>query len=164
MEADDMVEKMIKQLKEDIKSLQGEMEKALGLKEYAMRLQEINEVMGSVRDLLNENERAITDLLVQAYELTQAGLEKAVIIVNVIKSQCHILFCVLQTLPETTEEKKKDKLHATCKCFADFATVVEEDVQEAESKLFEASNILFKAKTQLATINSTLKKSKIVLW
>ena len=152
---------MIKQLKEGIglyKILQGEMEKVLGLQEYVTRMQEINEVMGSVRDLLNEKERGIADLLVQAYELTHVGLEKAVIVVSIIKVQCSTLICVLKTLPETSKKDKKDKLHAACLYFAKFAEKIEKDVKEAEDKLLQASLKTVEAKTQLATNISVLKK------
>ncbi|XP_065893705.1 hemolysin E-like [Dysidea avara] len=130
-----------------------QMERALGLNEYAKKLQHINQVMDGVRKFLSENEKDIADVLIKAHKLTRAGMQKAVVVVQVIKSQCQTLADVL-----TTDVDLKDKMFAACTYFATFAKDMEEKVDEAETKLVEASNELFSAKLKIKNIISALKK------
>lgn len=136
------------------------MEKALGLEEYARKLEQINEVMSGVRKVLSEEEKDIADTLVKAHNLTQQGLQKAVVVVNVIKSQCEALLVVLK--PSTTAggatKERSDKLYMACVQFAQFANDIEVKVTEAEDALLNASNQLFSAKAKIGSVTSTLQR------
>ena len=141
------------------RKVQGDMEVAMGLKEYAKKMHEINQVMKGVRKFSSKSEQDIADTLIKAEELTETGLEKVCVVVNLIKAQCHSLITVLKTSAVTTDKEKKDKLYLACMYLAGFAKDVEKESKEAESKLSEANHKLFEAKTQrLATIVNVLKR------
>jgi len=138
-------------------SLKGEMEKALGLKAYATKLQQINQTMDGVRQFLSESEKDIADVLSDAHHLSTEGLQKAVIVVSVIKEQSRTLISVL-TPSTNDDQEKKDKMYAACLYFSEFAKAAEDKVNEAQEKLLAASNKLFDAKSKLGTVVATLKR------
>ena len=140
------------------KTLKTDMEKALGLQEYAKKLEQINQVMDGVRKFLSEEEKNIADILVDAHDLTQKGLQKAVVVVNVIKSQSEALLGVLNPSITRTTKEQKDKLYMACVYFAQFAKDIEVKVIEAEDALLDASNKLYSARSKIVTITNTLKR------
>ena len=138
--------------------LKTEMEKAIGLKEYATNLHQINQVMGGVRKFLNEKEKGVADILDDAHKLTQKGLQKAIIVVDIIKSQSEALLGVLNPSNATETEEQMNSLYLACMYFAQFAKDIEAKVCEAENELLEASNKLYSARSEIETITATLKR------
>ena len=136
-------------------SLKEDMQKALGFKEYAEQLSHITLTLRSVNRHLNDEERAIMDKLDKAYELSQNGLEKATIVVTVIKEQCSSL---ANLLSESVPGENNYKLFSACQYFSKFAKQMEAKVKEAQDRLREASDALFASLDDIRSIINTLRR------
>ena len=137
-------------------SLRDDMERALGLKQYADSLAELNLIMNGVIKYLDQEEKNIVKILVEANELTQRGMQKAIVVVSVIKSQCDVLLDVLQqNLPE---EEQKDSFYTACMYFGAFAKDMEAKISEAENELVSASSKLYAARLKIITVTNTLER------
>ena len=137
------------------KGLKEDMQKALGFKEYAEQLSHITLTLKSVNKHLDAEERAIVDKLDKAYELAQEGLEKATVVVTVIKEQSSAL---LRTLSEATPGADHQKMFTACLYFSAFAKVTEVKVREAQDVLRKASIALYTSLNDIRSIIKTLKR------
>ena len=136
-------------------TLREEIQKALGLKTYAEHMLQITQTLKEVNKYLDENERKIAKKLDEAYNLTQKGLEKATVVVSVIREQCNALSLVLS---DVLPGEKYDKLWAACQYFSAFAKDIEVKVNEAQDALREASSELFSARNDIRSVIKTLKR------
>ena len=146
---------LLKEGLEVYKTLKDDMQRALGLKQYAEHLTNIVETFRKVNEYLNESEKAVLDKLNSAHRLAQEGLDKAAVVVTVIKEQSRTLVLVLD--PSTTGTDQ-EKMFGACQYFATFAKAMEEKVKEAEDALREASDILHNAQSELTSIVNTLQR------
>ena len=146
---------LLKQGLEVYNSLKDDMSRALGLKEYAGHLSNIVQSFKEVNKYLNESEKAILEKLTAAHAKSQEGLDKAAVVVTVIKEQSGALVSVLELSAEGTDQ---EKMWAACQYFSGFAKDMEVKVKEAEDALREASNILEGAQNELLSIVNTLKR------
>ena len=146
---------LLKQGMEVYESLKDDMSRALGLKEYAEQLSRIVQSFKDVNKYLDESEKAILEKLNEAHDKAQEGLDKACIVVTVIKEQSSVLVSVLEP---SEDETAHEKMWAACQYFAGFAKDMEEKVKEAETALRDASNILRGAQSELLSIVNTLKR------
>ena len=137
------------------KGLKEDMQKALGFKEYAEQLSHITLTLKSVNKHLDAEERAIVDKLDKAYELAQEGLEKATVVVTVIKEQSSAL---LLALSDATPGEDHQKMFTACLYFSAFAKVTEARVREAQDILRKASIALFNSLNDIRSIIKTLKR------
>ena len=145
-------------LKEGMKiyeSLKDDMSRALGLKKYAEHLSNIVQTFKEVNEYLDDNEKAIMEKLTTAHARAQEGMDKAAVVVTVIKEQSGALVSVLDPSAVGTDQ---EKMWAACQYFSIFAKEMEEKVKEAEDALREASNILEGARNELLGIVKTLKR------
>ena len=136
-------------------TLREEIQKALGLKAYAEHMTRITQTLKEVNKYLDENEQKIAKKLDEAYNLTQKGLEKATVVVSVIREQCSALSLVLS---DVVPGQKYDKLWAACQYFSTFAKDIEVKVNEAQDALREASGELYSARNDIRSIIKTLKR------
>ena len=137
------------------RTLKDDMERALGLKRYADHLSDIVEKFKGVEQYLNNNEKAIQNKLKIAHSLTKEGLEKATVVVTVIKEQSNALVSVLDPSASGT---KQEKMWAACQYFASFAKDIESKVNEAEGSLRRASGILHESQMELNSVVHTLQR------
>ena len=131
------------------------MGKALGLKQYAEHLSYIVQTFKEITKYLNENEKAVLDKLSKAHGLAEKGMDKATVVVTVIKEQSKALVSVLNTSAAGTDQ---EKLWAACQYFASFAKETEGAVKEAEDALRNASIVLEESQNDLLSIVNTLKR------
>ena len=146
---------LLKQGMEVYKSLKDDMSRALGLKKYAEHLSNIVQTFKEVNKYLDESEKAIMEKLTTAHARAQEGMDKAAVVVTVIKEQSGALVSVLDPSAVGTDQ---EKMWAACQYFSSFAKEMEEKVKEAEDALREASNILQGARNELLAIVNTLKR------
>ena len=149
------IPELLKQGLEVYSSLKDDMSRALGLKEYAEHLSRIVQSFKDVNKYLDESEKAILEKLTAAHDKSQEGLDKAAVVVTVIKEQSASLVSVLEPSGVGTDQ---EKMWAACQYFSAFAKDMEEKVKEAEDALREASNILEGAQNELLSIVNTLKR------
>jgi len=147
---------LLKQGLEIYKTLRDDMERALGLKQYADSLAELNSIMNGVSKYLDQEEKNIVKILVEANDLTQKGMQKAIVVVSVIKSQCDLLLAVLQQ--NVPAEQQKERFYTACVYFGAFAKDIEAKITEAENELVSASNKLYEARLKIVTVTDTLKR------
>ena len=152
---------LLKRGLEIYKSLRDDMERALRLKQYADRLAELNSIMNGVIDYLNQEEKSIVEILVEANDLTQMGLQKSIAVISLIKSQCNLLLAVLQQ--DIPVEQQKERFYTACVYFGAFAKNIEAKTTEAENDVVSASNKLFEARSKIVTVESTLERVHKVL-
>ena len=159
----ELVKKLPELLKDGLKvykNLKADMEKALGLQRYGKKLDQINQIMDAVREHLNQEEKNVVGILAEARKLTEKGLQDAVVVVEVIKSQCDVLLGIINkaSIKTATSKEKKDKLYLACVYFAQFAKDIDAKVTNAEKALLEASDKLITAKTKLTTVTDALER------
>ena len=147
---------LLKQGLEIYKTLRDDMERALGLKQYADNLAELNSIMNGVNKYLNQEEKNIVKILAEANNLTQSGMQKAIVAVSVIKSQCDVLLAVLQQ--NVPAEQQKEKFYTACVYFGAFAKDIEAKITDAENELVSASSKLYEARLKIVTVTDTLKR------
>ena len=152
---------LLKQGLEIYKTVRDVMERALGLKQCADRLAELISIMNGVVNYLNQEEKSIVKILVEANDLTQMGMQKSIVVVSVIKSQCDLLLAVLQQ--DVPAEQQKERFYTACVYFGAFAKDIEAKVDEAENKLVSASNKLFEARLKIVTVVNTLERVHTML-
>ena len=140
---------------ETYKSLKQDMEKALGFKEYANQLSQITQTFKDVNEHLDEKEKKVVETLNDAYSQSQEALEKATLVVSMIKEQSKTLVDVLSPSDSGSDH---DKMLAACLYFSGFAKDIETKVNDAEKKLLKASTTLYSAKSEISSIVTTLKK------
>jgi DNA repair exonuclease SbcCD ATPase subunit len=146
---------LLKQGMEVYKSLKDDMSRALGLKKYAEHLSTIVQTFKEVNKYLDKGEKAIMEKLTTAHARAQEGMDKAAVVVTVIKEQSGALVSVLDPSAVGTDQ---EKMWAACQYFSSFAKDMEEKVKEAEDALREASNILEGAQNKLRSIVNTLER------
>ena len=146
---------LLKEGLEVYNNLKNDLEQALGLKQYAENLSKIVELFKDVNQHLDDNEKAIQEKLKIAHRLTKEGLEKARLVVTVIKEQSNVLVSVLDPSAAGTDH---DKMWAACQYFSDFAKNIEGKVKEAEDALRQASNVLDDSQMDLGSIVRTLER------
>ena len=146
---------LLKQGIEIYKMLKEDMQRALGLKQYAEHLSHITQIMKEVNNLLDEKEKEIVQKLSEAYSLSEAGMDKAVVVVSVIKEQGTIL---AQLLSRSGPGSDQEKLFAACASFSAFAKDVEGKLTEAEDALRAASEKLFSTQSNIGSIVHTLER------
>ena len=149
------IPELLKQGMEVYESLKDDMSRALGLQEYAEHLTRIVQSFKDVNEYLNESEKVVLGKLTAAHDKAQEGLDKASVVVTVIKEQSGVLVSVLEPSAEGTDQ---EKMWAACQYFSGFAKDMEGKVKEAEDALREASNILEGAQNELLSIVNTLKR------
>ena len=146
---------LLKQGLEVYNTLKDDMQKAMGLKQYAEHLSQIVQAFKEVNKYLDESEKAIIQKLTGAHDKAQEGLDKATVVVTVIKEQSNALASVLHPSGVGTDQ---EKMFAACQYFSSFAKDMEKKVEDAERALRDASNILEAAQNDLSSIVSTLKR------
>ena len=82
-------------------------------------------------------------------------MQKAIVAVSVIKSQCDVLLAVLQQ--NVPAEQQKEKFYTACVYFGAFAKDIEVKITEAENELVSASSKLYEARLKIVTVTDTLK-------
>ena len=87
-------------------TLKTEMQKALGFKAYAEHLSHITLILKEVNRHLDDKERAIVEKLDEAYRHSQEGIDKASVVVSVIKEQSNTLVLVLSESAPGTDERE----------------------------------------------------------
>ena len=158
METAELVKSLPELLKQGLKvydTLKDDVQKALGLKAYAEHMSHITQILKEVNQHLDENEREITRKLDEAYNLSQKGMEKATVVVSVIREQSSALALVLS---DTAPGAKHDKLWAACQYFSGFAKDIEVKVNEAQDVLREASSTLYSTRNDIRSIIKTLQR------
>ena len=146
---------LLKQGLETYKSLKEDMQRALGLKQYAKHLSHITQILKEVNEHLDQKEREVSQKLDEAYRLSEKSMDKAVVVVSVIKEQANVLASVLSNSGPGTDH---DKLWAACQYFAAFAKDMEGKVTEAEDTLRDASSKLQSTGSDINSIVETLKR------
>ena len=149
------VPELLKKGLETYLTLKEEMERALGLKEYAEHLSDIVVILRDVNQYLSENEKAIFEKFNNAHSLAKEGLEKAVLVVAIIRDQCQALRSVLDPLAVGTNEQK---MYAALQYFVEFAKSVEKKVEDAVSTLRKASDMLYNVRNDTLSIVETLQR------
>lgn len=128
------------------------MRQALGLKEYSKRMSYITSTLTSVSEYLKEKDKKVLEELKEVRDLTEASIDKATVVVEVIKTQCEALDRVLSSKEE--DHKKK---WAAVEYFAAFAKDMEGKIKETETALREASTKLGSTMDTIKSIVNTLK-------
>ena len=136
-------------------SLRKDMEKALGLKEYAEHMFHISQTLKEINQHLDETERDIMDKLKEAHRYSLEGMDKATVVVSVIKEQCSSLVLVLSDAGPGADH---EKMWAACQYFSGFAIEAEKKVEEAEESLRNATQMLLETKADLRSIIDTLER------
>ena len=158
METIELVKSIPELLNQGLKvyyTLKDDVQKALGLKAYAEHMSHITQILKEVNQHLDENEREIARKLDEAYDLSQKGMEKATVVVSVIREQSNALALVLS---DTVPGAKHDKLWAACQYFSGFAKDIEVKVNEAQDVLREASSKLYSTRNDIRSIIKTLER------
>ena len=153
-----LIESMPELLKSGLEiynTLKADMERALGLKKYAEHLSHITQTLKEVNHHLNEQEREIVKKLNEAYAYSEEGLEKATVVVSVIREQTSALVLVLSDLVPGANH---DKVWTACQYFSAFAEKMEAKVNEAQDALRKASQLLFASQNDIRSIVDTLKR------
>ena len=158
MSADELIKSMPELLKQGLEvynTLKADMQKALGLKAYAKHLTHITRALKEINEHLDDKQQAIAKKLDKAYGLSQEGMEKATVVVSIIKTQCSAL---VELLSESNPGEKHDKLWSACQYFSGFAKEMDVKVNEAQDVLRKASHTLYSTQNDIRTIIDTLKR------
>lgn len=146
---------LLKRGLETYKNLKQDMQRALGLKQYAEHLQQITQVMKEVNQHLDSKEKELVGKLEEAYSLSEKGMDKATVVVSVIKEQGSIL---AQLLSRSGPGSDQEKMFAACASFSTFAKEVESKLTEAEDALRDASTKLMSTQNSINSIVNTLER------
>ena len=146
---------LLQQGMEVYKTLRDDMERAMGLKQYVESLAELDEIMNGITAYLDQEEKNIVQILYDAYTLIQSGMQKAIILVSVIKAQSDLLLAVLNE--DTTTEQQKEKVYTAGVYFSAFAKAIEAKMLDTENELDTASN-KYETRLTVDTITDTLER------
>mmetsp|Transcript_71597 Transcript_71597/g.209856 ORF Transcript_71597/g.209856 Transcript_71597/m.209856 type:complete len:330 (-) Transcript_71597:201-1190(-) len=133
--------------------LKGDMDKMLGIQQYAEHMRNIVSTMKEVNKYLDEHEKQAYEKLVKAEALAEAAMTKASVVISTIKAQSRGLAAVLDA-PGADAERLRD----ACKCFAGFAKEIQPLVAEAEERLDEALSTLGHARQTVMCVLNSLKR------
>ena len=131
----------LKQGLEVYEALKSDVQRALGLQKYA-------EHLSTATTEVNLDEKVILEELDNAHDLVQECVDKAMMVVTLMKENCNAIVLALDPSMAGTDQQK---LWAALKYFSGYKDT-DESIEEVEGALLQVSNILHNLQMNLSCI------------